>query len=92
MHHFITLVRPLPEELHVFRRVDGRGLRQDLFLVVNGVNLIRNQIHPVAVGFIPEDNMERKIMHLITLDQFRAKIAGAVRTENDFICQTITSL
>ena len=72
MNHLVPLVRPLFEKLHIFRGVDGRGLGQHLFLLVYLINLVRNQIHAVPIGFALQDDVERIVVLMIAFDQLRA--------------------
>ena len=85
--HLIALIRPLPEILRVLRGVDRGGFGKDMLFLKHLIDLIGDQVHAVAVCFAAQNDMKGIVLHVIPSAQLVTQIAGAVRTQNDFMIQ-----
>lgn len=87
MHHLIALIGELFEKFHVFGGVDGRRFRQDIFLAVNPIDFVGNQVHPVRIGLAVENNVKGKILHMVSFAQLVPQVARAVCAQDRLFTQ-----
>ena len=83
MDDFIAFLQIGTEEIQKSLNRRGRGLRQRTVGAVAAIHVGRGKVQPVVIALLSEQNHKGEDFDVITLDQLRREITGAVGGDDD---------
>ena len=88
MHDLLAGIHPFPKIVGVFKMIDCRGLRQDLFIVIGLKDLPGGNRHIVQIVLPIQNDVIGVTADLIAFPQFRRQVAGAICAQ-DYIAHIL---